>query len=128
MLVVWDGKTAALSWPKTSLMICFIAWKSIFFIIALASPGVGYDTSTTLLLNEFVRAGESSSLLRLLSSRLYTNFVRWDAIYFTQIARRGYLFEQEWAFGWGFTTLLAVIGKGRNLTALSLNFESTLKE
>jgi hypothetical protein len=42
--------------------------------------------------------------------RLLQTLTRWDAIYFASIAERGYVFEQEWAFGWGFTRLLSFLG------------------
>ena len=52
--------------------------------------------------------------------RWWTNFVRWDAIYFIQIAHRGVLFEQEWAFGWGFAKLLTLVGRGMTCSILYL--------
>lgn len=97
--------------PKWFLVLSFISWKLILICIALTSPGPGYDTSTLLLhpgLNppqaKLDSEWEPTSRLRKL--------VRWDAIYFTQLAGRGYLWEQEWAFGWGFTNLVAVTSRG----------------
>ena len=85
--------------PKTSLTIVFFAWKLLLFLVAVSSPGPGYDTSTFLVYPAI--------------APLLAKFVRWDAIYFTQIARHNYVFEQEWAFGWGFTRVLAMLSKGR---------------
>jgi phosphatidylinositol glycan class V len=93
--------THPLQRPKACLIVTFLAWKLLLFLVAVASPGPGYDTST------FLSTSSPSYVLG--------KFVRWDAIYFTQIARRGYVFEQEWAFGWGFTRILAAAGRGRNL-------------
>ena len=97
----------ALDQPKTSLAICWLVWKLILLCIAYLGPGYGYDTSTTLLhLDETLSVGDKSfqeSWLR--------NLVRWDSIYFIEIARRGYAFEQEWAFGWGFTKVIAYISR-----------------
>lgn len=90
--------------PRVSLVIGFILWKVLLAAIALASPGPGYDTSTTILKREH---GEGA--VKALSGM--RNFVRWDAIYFTQIAHRGVVFEQEWAFGWGFAKLLTMVGR-----------------
>ena len=104
--------TQPINRPRLSLTIYFIAWKLILLLIALTSPGSGYDTSTTLLSESLDATGGSSSLLEAVVVKLSTKLVRWDAIYFTQIAQRGYLFEQEWAFGWGFTRLLAFVGRG----------------
>ena len=79
--------------PRTRLIAYLLVYKVLLLLVAVASPGPGYDTSTTLLHPE---RGVARKL------------VRWDAIYFTQIASRGYSFDQEWAFGWGFTHLIAV--------------------
>lgn len=79
------------------LTIVFVLWKLLLFVVAIASPGDGYDTSTTLL--SPTKPG------------LVGKFVRWDAIYFTRIAQRNYVFEQEWAFGWGYTRLLRIAAK-----------------
>ena len=97
--------------PKWFLVSSFTIWKLILLAIALASPGPGYDTSTALLHLDlsFTQAKPRSDWE--LASRL-RNLVRWDAIYFTQLARRGYLWEQEWAFGWGFSNLIAVTSRG----------------
>jgi phosphatidylinositol glycan class V len=46
---------------------------------------------------------------------------RWDAIYFFKAAHRGYLFEQEWAFGWGFTRVIAIVTAGKGLRLLFRN-------
>ncbi|MCJ1249203.1 hypothetical protein MMC30_006426 [Trapelia coarctata] len=97
--------THPLQRPKTSLTITFLAWKLLLFFVAVSSPGPGYDTSTFLVQPS--------------PSYVPGKFVRWDAIYFTQIARRGYVFEQEWAFGWGFTRILAVLGKGLTYFAIA---------
>jgi GPI mannosyltransferase 2 len=98
--------------PLLTLSVCFVFWKVLLIAIALMSPGPGYDTSTTLLNHQSYRAFQTDSAL---SERL-SKFVRWDAIYFTQISLRGYLFEQEWAFGWGFTQLLAFLTRGITAT------------
>lgn len=89
-----------------ALFILFVAWKALVLVIALLSPGTGYDTSTSLLGTDSQKAviafdppaTHSSALLKL---------VRWDAIYFTQVADRGHVFEQEWAFGIGVSTVLS---------------------
>lgn len=110
-LVTW---VRPLDRPKLFLVLSFIAWKLLLLCVALTSPGPGYDTSTELLHSDLNLAqanygSEWEPALRL------TSLVRWDAIYYTQIARRGYLWEQEWAFGWGFTNLIAVTRKGGHL-------------
>lgn len=105
-----DGVTSLwthpLQQPKTSLIVTFFAWKLLLFIVAVSSPGPGYDTSTFLVQPS--------------PSYVPSKLVRWDAIYFTQIASRGYVFEQDWAFGWGFTRILATLGRGRYLQCKSM--------
>ncbi|KAH2444774.1 ER membrane glycoprotein subunit of the GPI transamidase complex-like protein [Aspergillus fumigatus] len=48
-------------------------------------------------------------------------FVRWDSIYFVHAAEHGYVFEQEWAFGYGYTRLLALLASVLVLYRLSVN-------
>jgi phosphatidylinositol glycan class V len=91
--------------PVTSLVSIFLLWKGLLFLLAVCTPGLGYDTSTSLLTNHVTPL-----------SYLASKFTRWDAIYFTEAARRGYVFEQEWAFGWGFTRLIAAVVKGKPLS------------
>ncbi|OJD14462.1 hypothetical protein AJ78_05197 [Emergomyces pasteurianus Ep9510] len=99
-----------LSHPLGSLTGIFVLWKLLLLLAIIASPGPGYDTSTTLLPSQNVtvpllRVGVAGGWWR--SSLL--KFVRWDAIYFVSIAQRGYLFEQEWAFGYGYTKFLSIL-------------------
>lgn len=99
--------------PKPYLALYWAAWKFILFVLALASPGIGYDTSTDVLLA--ARSIHESPYRKFDPFRYgLQKFVRWDAIYFSQIAQRGHLFEQEWAFGWGFTRLLHWGARGRS--------------
>lgn len=96
-----------LDYPKTLLIIAYIIWKLLLACIAILSPSSGYDTSTSLLYpNEDVT--ELLSWPDWALKSWLRNLTRWDAIYFTQIARCGYVWEQEWAFGWGFTNLMSL--------------------
>src|SRR4051812_31974874 len=96
--------------PFRTLSIAFICWKAVLLLIAACSPGPGYDTSTNLLLSSLEYQGiDLPSTARYLISKL----VRWDGIYFVQLAERGYLYEQEWAFGWGFTRMIHFITIGQ---------------
>jgi phosphatidylinositol glycan class V len=92
--------------PILALFTLFVAWKSLIALIVLAAPGVGYDTSTSLLSalpgNGHVVSNEPEPM-----PRSWLKFVRWDAIYFTHMSEQGHVFEQEWAFGIGLSTLIS---------------------
>lgn len=99
----------------TALTLLFWAWKTILFLVIVNSPGPGYDTSTTLL------PANSEDPLSIATSwdgsqfpfaAIVLKFVRWDSIYFVRVAERGYLFEQEWAWGYGYTRVLAHLTSG----------------
>lgn len=94
--------------PYVSLLASFLVWKSLVLIIVLLSPGRGYDTSTTAV-PSFLNGPAPSGLVQKALRHLTVRFVRWDAIYFTQIAEHGYVYEQEWAFGWGHTGTLRLL-------------------
>jgi phosphatidylinositol glycan class V len=94
--------------PARSLIRCFVAWKLLLLLIAAGSPGPGYDTSTSLILPPPSSSNEDAPLPPALHY-VFSKLTRWDAIYFVQAAHRGYRFEQEWAFGWGFSRLIAFV-------------------
>jgi GPI mannosyltransferase 2 len=91
--------------PFKSLVCVFLAWKAYLFAVAIGS-GVGpaYDTSSTLLSHDRATPHESAF-------DLPTRLTRWDAIYYIQASRRGYLFEQEWAFASGLPTVISFFSK-----------------
>jgi Mannosyltransferase (PIG-V) len=103
------------------LLVLFCIWKFVLFGIILSAPGPGYDTSSTLLFDSGSPAASTAKIKDVAAGfPRALNFVRWDAIYFAQIAQRGYLFEQEWAFGPGFPSLIALLRRGMSrLTELS---------
>lgn len=93
--------------PARTLITVFAAWKLFLILIAAGSTvGPAYDTSGSITL---AAASSSNSSAPTLLARLTS----WDAIYFTQAARRGYLFEQEWAFGTGLTLVIEYVVKSR---------------
>ncbi|GAP86846.1 putative GPI mannosyltransferase 2 [Rosellinia necatrix] len=91
--------------PLRSLTCIFLAWKTFLAVVAIGS-GVGpaYDTSSTLLSPGRATYDESPY-------DLATRLTRWDAIYYVQAARRGYVFEQEWAFASGLPTVISFLAK-----------------
>lgn len=85
----------------------FCLWKAILFLSVVACPGPGYDTSTTLLADQTPDVlGITPGIKQAGSLSIPLRFVRWDSIYFTHAAENGYVFEQEWAFGYGYTKVL----------------------
>ena len=88
----------------------FFAWKAVLFLVAVLSPGPGYDTSALIALNPSqLRHAEANKLS--IFDRLSLNLLRWDALYFTKSAQRGYLFEQEWAFSRAYSFVVDTLVK-----------------
>ena len=112
----------SLTSPYISLATLFATWKFVLLTVALLSPGSSYDTSTSLILQlredaHLQKSTAGSSLggwRHRLGETLANRLVRWDAIYFSTIAQRGYQHEQEWAFGYGFTRVVAVLTDCKN--------------
>lgn len=109
--------------PKGFLVLSFIAWKLILLCIALTTPGPGYDTSTVLL-HPYINLAQAKSGFEWEPASRLRSLVRWDAIFYTQLARHGYLWEQEWAFGWGFTSLVAVTSRGDHYAPIPASHET----
>ncbi|ROT36451.1 mannosyltransferase [Sodiomyces alkalinus F11] len=98
------GPSPILLHPRRTLLSLFIAWKGLLLAIAVGSgfSGPAYDTSTTLALAQDEHAHAFDPVTRL---------TRWDAIYFTASARRGYLYEQEWAFARGLPVVISFLSR-----------------
>lgn len=93
--------------PVLTLVTAFTAWKLFLVLIAAGSTvGPAYDTSGGITL-DIASPGNSAA------PTLLARLTSWDAIYFTQVARRGYLFEQEWAFGSGLTIVIEYLVKSK---------------
>ncbi|KAL4921726.1 GPI mannosyltransferase 2 [Aspergillus aurantiobrunneus] len=92
------------SQPVKSLSIAFWLWKAVLFGIIIGCPGLGYDTSSSLLPfqgNDAISFAQDKHV----SLSIPLKFVRWDSIYFADIARSGYAFEQVWAFSYTYSYL-----------------------
>ena len=106
--------------PILTLSTLFILWKAIIALIVLTAPGIGYDTSTSLLFSNNTKQNVVSDLPQSLPSA-WLKFVRWDDIYFTHMAQHGHVFEQEWAFGIGLSTTTSWIAR-----CMSANLDITV--
>lgn len=95
----------------TQLVTIFLAWKALLLLVACASPGPGYDSSTQLLLDQ-AGHGQNHGLIPSLVKHVVLRLIRWDAVYFTKSSERGYAYEQEWAFSWAFTRVMARFAAG----------------
>ncbi|KAI5789086.1 GPI mannosyltransferase 2 [Geopyxis carbonaria] len=90
----------------------FAAWKFILCLIAIITPSPAYDTSTMIILLHSLEDRNWPTLWKITIntlSEICERLTRWDAIYFSKIAQRGYINEQEWAFGWGYTQLMTAV-------------------
>lgn len=93
MVAVGNLFEQATEHPKSALCILFVLYKSLLLCIAFSCPGA-FDTSTSL--SGWPDGGVLSKL------------ISWDALWFTNVAQRGYRWEQDWAWGWGYTRLLSL--------------------
>lgn len=107
--------------PAAHLLLIFACWKAVLSLVALSSPGFGYDTSTSLFLADATQSlaanGAQFSFDRSWLRTCMAKLLRWDAIYFVAISQRGYLFEQDWAFGSGYPIVVALFSRGICLMA-----------
>lgn len=88
--------------PISSLIIIFAAFKTFLLSVALAATvGPDYDTSTSLFFTLLYPNATPSALAQRLT--------RWDALYFIHASTSGKMYEQEWAFGWGFSGLVSML-------------------
>ncbi|ODA80790.1 hypothetical protein RJ55_03750 [Drechmeria coniospora] len=88
-----DATLFNVSRPIQSLTALFVGWKAVLLAFALGAViGPDYDTSTSLFFDRLY--GNKTRV-----SPLAASLTRWDALYFVQHARQGYVFEQQWAFG-----------------------------
>ncbi|KAL5336805.1 GPI mannosyltransferase 2 [Aspergillus crustosus] len=94
--------------PIRNLSIGFWLWKAILFVIIISCPGLGYDSSSSLLPYQGNGSVDVASFGDSKDAPLPIplKFVRWDSIYFEHIARDGYIFEQEWAFSSTYSSLV----------------------
>ena len=92
--------------PHRTILAVFTVWKLLLGLIAYLTPSPAYDTSTSLAL--LSSSLSDAGFLRTICESL----TRWDAIYFTKVAERGYINEQEWAFGWGYAQAIILTRQG----------------
>lgn len=96
--------------PLLNLTLLLILSKVVYIFLACCAPGPGYDTSTQLTFELFGDGiGSPAAVTQSWPLKLASKLVRWDGIYFVSAAARGQVNEQEWAFGWGFSKLIAIL-------------------
>ncbi|KAI0382289.1 glycosyltransferase family 76 protein [Hypomontagnella monticulosa] len=105
--------------PVRSLVGIFLAWKAFLLAIVIGSSvGPAYDTSSTLISPEIASSNESIF-------DLATKLTRWDSIYYIQSSRKGYTFEQEWAFGSGLPAVISFLSQA--LSGLNIQANGSLE-
>ena len=88
----------ATSHPRLFLVLAFTLYKTFLLLITAGTLMFrDYDTSSDRFAELFVTAPVSPLAAKLL---------RWDAVYFAHAARDGYVYEQEWAFLMGFSSVV----------------------
>ncbi|KIH91243.1 phosphatidylinositol glycan, class V [Sporothrix brasiliensis 5110] len=102
--------------PYWSLAVVFGAWKACLLAIAVlaASAGPAYDTSGDLLQviassNGTTPYASSTGGYAIPSGGIVSRLTSWDAIYYVEAARRGHVYEQEWAFGAGLPLVVSCV-------------------
>lgn len=113
------AKLLRLDNPIRSLTLAFWLWKVLLYLVVTVCPGLGYDTSTSLVSYvDSTAIGQSGALAGPLK------FARWDSIYFLDIAEKGYTFEQQWAFG--YPRVLGLFASGIYFSLRLLLYSSSL--
>lgn len=105
--------------PYATLTVIFVGWKVLLLAIAVGSQvAPTYDTSSSLLLTP-------DQQLHLHPIRTFlTRLTSWDAIYFVKAAQRGYLFEQEWAFGSALPRCVSLLLRGNSFSLILISFDT----
>lgn len=101
------------SYSIRRLTTLFLSWKVLLILLACASPGPGYDTSTQILFDQYASTTPSKkTLLANVLEHLTLRLTRWDGLYFAVNAERGHVNEQDWAFSWALARFTDVFAKG----------------
>ena len=104
--------------PLRSLLSLFYVYKTLILLVAIGTPGPGYDTSTHLYEDQISGDAKTCGLIAWFLKIVAKNLTRWDALFFTRVADKGYVVEQYWAFGWGWTSLISWFSTGLFLPPL----------
>ena len=88
----------------------FFIWKILLLVVACASPGPGYDTSTEVLFDQLKQP--TTSTFGQVIEHVVLRLTRWDGIYFASNSARGHTNEQNWAFSWTLARITSFISRG----------------
>ena len=102
--------------PTQTLLGTFFFWKNFLLAIALGASvaSTDFDTSTDLF---FARVYPPGTHI----PSLATSLTRWDALYFMHASLVGKVYEQEWAFGYGLSTSVALLRRGLEWTGVDVD-------
>lgn len=101
------------------LVSIFAAWKALLLVIACASPGSGYDTSTQIFFDQHSSLDEKCIFAKAVEHAIL-RLTRWDGIYFASASLHGKVYEQEWAFSWALSKSTSLLSRGVLLHPLCL--------
>lgn len=101
--------------PLRSLLTLFVVYKALILFVATFTPGPGYDTSTHLYEDQISKEAKNCGAIAWVLKVVAKNLTRWDALFFTRVADKGYVVEQYWAFGYGWTQLISYFSTGKYL-------------
>nr|POE74714.1 gpi mannosyltransferase 2 [Quercus suber] len=105
------------------LILLFFTWKIVLLTATCLSPGLGYDTSTRIFLDNDMSSAPAVPLrpswLASGIEHLVLRLTRWDGIYFTSAASHGKIYEQEWAFSFVLAKCTSWVATGIVISNLS---------
>ena len=112
-----------------NILVTIVLSKLVYILVILLTGliAVPFDQNTDILLSSSFYSSHSNhvtSKLDILLKKAFSGFIRWDALYFVNIATDGYRFEQLYAF---FPLLPLVMRYGSKLLCFLPNVSEVAK-